>query len=96
MEIDLIGWFEKLTPGSLDDLGRYYAEDAVFQDPFQKVRGHEAIEKIFRHMFTRLEDPRFVVTSWMRRDHELCIFWEFYAARRKIRCLWWKDVAVCN
>ncbi len=80
METALIIWFETLTMESLGDLERYYTEDAVFRDPFQKVCGQAAIKRIFQHMFRQLQNPHFVVTSWLRRDQELCLFWEFHAA----------------
>ena len=39
----LIHWFEHLTPGTLDQLPQFYAAHAEFKDPFNEVRGSDAI-----------------------------------------------------
>jgi hypothetical protein len=40
-----------------------YDEQATFKDPFNEVSGRAAIDRIFRHMFDALRQPRFVVRS---------------------------------
>jgi limonene-1,2-epoxide hydrolase len=46
----VVDFFEHLQPADLAQLGRYYADDAHFKDPFNEVQGLAAIEGIFRHV----------------------------------------------
>ena len=55
--------FEEMTPQSVDTLADYFAPGAVFQDPFNAVRGTEPITRIFQHMYEVCEQPRFRVNS---------------------------------
>ena len=59
----LIDWFEHLSPQTLDRIPQFYAANAEFKDPFNEVRGTEAIARIFRHMFTQVDEPRFKIGS---------------------------------
>ena len=58
----IVGWFESISPSNVGDTPRYYAPQALFRDPFNEVRGPAAIERIYRHMFAQVDDPRFTVT----------------------------------
>ena len=53
--------YSGLAPGRTGELRDAYSADAYFRDPFNEVRGPEAIERIFVHMFQQLDSPRFVV-----------------------------------
>ncbi|MGT2457494.1 nuclear transport factor 2 family protein [Cupriavidus basilensis] len=59
----LLHWYETLSPSSLGDIARFYSEDARFKDPFNDVRGREAIRRIFAHMFVAADNPRFVIAE---------------------------------
>ena len=67
-----------LTPARTGELREVYATDACFRDPFNDVRGPEAIERIFAHMFRQVDSPRFVIldraidgnTAWLTWDLE--------------------------
>ena len=59
----LITFYEGLTLAGAERFGEFYTDDAYFKDPFNEVRGIEAIQRIFRHMFTQVETPRFHVTE---------------------------------
>lgn len=59
----LIDFYQTLTPASLDRFGEFYAEHARFKDPFNEVSGLPAIRRIFSHMFTQVQEPRFVVSE---------------------------------
>lgn len=78
----LIHWFEHLNPASLDQVQRFYAADAEFKDPFNQVRGTQAIEHIFRHMFAQVAEPRFVVGSRFRGDDGVMLLWDFHFRSR--------------
>jgi hypothetical protein len=82
-ELDaLIDWYEKLSPATLDALPLYYAPDAEFKDPFNEVRGTEAIVHIFRHMFAQVSEPRFVVGSRFSGHDGVMLLWEFHFRTR--------------
>lgn len=74
---NLVDWFQTLTPHTLDQLGRHYAAQARFKDPFNEVQGLTAIQAIFAHMFEQLHEPRFVVRERMRQGHRAFLTWDF-------------------
>jgi steroid delta-isomerase len=74
----LIRLYETLSPESVDRLGDHYAADAAFKDPFNEVRGIDAIARIFRHMFVQVADPRFVVTGRFSGEDGAMLLWEFH------------------
>jgi ketosteroid isomerase-like protein len=78
----LIDWFEHLSPETLDRIPQFYAADAEFKDPFNEVRGTEAIAHIFRHMFTQVDAPRFVVGSRFAGDDGVMLLWDFHFRTR--------------
>jgi steroid delta-isomerase len=67
-----------LTPERTGELHQVYSADAYFRDPFNEVRGPAAIERIFVHMFSQVDSPRFVIleravdgdTAWLTWDLE--------------------------
>ena len=73
----LTRFFETLTPESLERIGTVYADDAWFKDPFNEVRGRSAVERIFRHMFGQVADPRFVVTQALASGDDAFLTWDF-------------------
>jgi len=74
---DLVAYYENLSEGSVDDLARFYAPDAYFKDPFNEVRGVEAIGRILRHMFRQVDGPRFAVRERVVADNGVMLTWEF-------------------
>lgn len=78
----LIDWFEHLSPETLDRIPQFYAADAEFKDPFNEVRGTEAIARIFRHMFTQVDEPRFVVGSRFSGNDGVMLLWDFHFRTR--------------
>ncbi len=79
---DLGNFFETLTPQSLDRFPEFYAANAWFKDPFNEVRGVDAIRRIFEHMFRQVENPRFVVTERLAEAGRAMLVWEFPVSRR--------------
>ena len=79
----LADYFESMSKQSVEDIGDYYADDAVFKDPFNNVRGVPAIRRVFSHMFTQVSAPRFVVTARMAgSDGGAMLVWEFHFGAR--------------
>lgn len=74
---EIVRWFERLTRESVADVGRYYAEDAFFKDPFNEVTGVEAVRRVFAHMFDQVEGPRFRVLERWQDAHGAMLIWTF-------------------
>ena len=73
----LAQYFETLSPASVQTLAQYYAAEAHFKDPFNTVQGVAAIQHIFTHMFSSLEQPRFVITQQVVQGLQCFMTWEF-------------------
>lgn len=69
--------FESLEPDMLQTLTDCFAERARFVDPFNDVRGSEAIRQVFEHMFATCEDPRFDVDECIGDEHLVYLRWRF-------------------
>ena len=78
----LIDFYENLTPASLPRFAEFYSADARFRDPFNDVRGIEAVTGIFAHMFRSVEEPRFVVTDQVADAGGALLLWEFHFRAR--------------
>ncbi len=79
------GYFETLTPESVERMGEVYAPDAYFRDPFNEVTGLPAVQKIFRHMYDPLVDPRFVILETIEEGDRLVLTWDMLFGIRKYR-----------
>jgi len=77
--------FQTLTPASVDTLDAVYAPQARFKDPFNDVRGLPEIQRIFRHMFVSLENPRFVITERIVQGGQCFLTWEFRFCFRRFK-----------
>ena len=73
----VVAFFEQLAPADLAAIGRIYAPDARFKDPFNEVRGVQPIQQIFAHMFEALDQPRFVVTGRVVQGQQCFLTWDF-------------------
>lgn len=72
-----IDFFERLSPADIAQIPTHYTDDAFFKDPFNEVRGHAAIGRIFEHMFVALNGPRFVITDCVEQGEGCFLVWEF-------------------
>ena len=68
--------YEALRRDNLPALLSLYAEQALFKDPFNEVRGHAAIERVFSHMFEQLDRPRFAVSHGAVQGDSGFLLWE--------------------
>jgi steroid delta-isomerase len=73
----IVRWFETLTPDSLTGLDDCYTPDATFKDPFNEVKGVDAIRDIFSHMYRAFDEPRFIVTGRIVDGEQCFLIWEF-------------------
>jgi steroid delta-isomerase len=74
---ELVVFFETVSIDTVSRIGDLYAADARFKDPFNDVQGVPAIEHIFRHMYTQVETPRFVVTERIVQCDSAMLAWTF-------------------
>ena len=79
----LVLFYETMSVASLPRLCTIYAPDARFKDPFNEVRGHAAILRIFEHMFVQVAQPRFRVTSQVAQGREAFLTWDFEFRMRR-------------
>ena len=79
----ITAYFETLTPQSVSLIGAFYSPEARFKDPFNEVQGIPAITRIFEHMFTALDGPRFVVTQQIVDGPQVFLVWEFHFRFRR-------------
>ncbi len=75
---------QALSLTTLNDFVVLYESDAEFTDPFQTVRGRQAIEEVYRSMFLHLVEPRFTKLKFatVARPHgadadEWAVAWQF-------------------
>ncbi|MDB5963011.1 MAG: isomerase [Massilia sp.] len=73
----LVAFYESISEAALPQLASIYATDAAFKDPFNEVRGIDAITAIFRHMYQQVNQPRFVVTTRVLQGDDAFITWDF-------------------
>ena len=70
-------FLETLTLTTLEDLRDQVTADVRFKDPFNDVRGVDAMTHVFRHMFDAVENITFQVRHLMAED-DLCLMeWRF-------------------
>jgi hypothetical protein len=71
-------FFASLTSDFKDEtFYEFFAPHAVFEDPFQRVCTIEEIITVFRHMYTTLNNPRFIIKESMSHEKSGYIRWEF-------------------
>ena len=88
----LCHFFETLTPQRLDAIGQFYTDNARFKDPFNEVRGVNAIQDIFKHMYDNLHEPHFVVTQRVVDGAQCFLVWEFRFRFKRFDTATWQSV----
>ena len=69
--------FERLTRDALPEFGALFTDDARFTDPFNDVRGRDAVLAVFRDMFDRVEAPRFTILDIAASADAAYLKWRF-------------------
>jgi hypothetical protein len=77
--------FEGLTHENLTGLTGLYAATAYFRDPFNEVRGQEAIRRIFADMFVHLADCRFEFLDAVCDEGGALLTWDMRFRFRRYR-----------
>jgi steroid delta-isomerase len=70
-------YLESLSPDSLSDLTSYVADDIHFKDPFNDVRGLDAMASVFQHMFENVQNIRFNVQDMLAKEQVCFMAWRF-------------------
>jgi steroid Delta-isomerase len=73
----IVDFFEAISPQDVARMGEFYTPDARFKDPFNDVRGHQAVGQVFAHMYVSLHEPRFVVTAAIAEGSQCFLTWDF-------------------
>ncbi len=73
----LVAWYECLSPETLDQMPRFYAEAVRFRDPFHAFRGRDRLQRIYRSMFSGLQEPRFHILRRLVDADEAVLIWDF-------------------
>ncbi len=73
----LVNFFENVSLQSVSVIAELYDANAHFKDPFNEVKGQQAIMKIFQHMFKQVGSPRFVISQTIQQDADAFIVWDF-------------------
>lgn len=70
--------FANLQADGLERLASIFAPDARFKDPFNDVRGVDAITRIFAHMYATTREPQFVIREHALHGDRLFIRWDYH------------------
>lgn len=73
----VIDFFEQLQAGDVQRMATLYVDDAFFKDPFNEVHTRQDIERIFGHMFTSLDSPRFQIRDAVAQGEQCFLTWDF-------------------
>lgn len=79
-------YLETLTPKTLVRLSDHVTPDVRFKDPFNDVRGVDAMEHVFRHMFENVRDIRFTILQAASEGDTCLMQWRFEGT---LRCGQW-------
>jgi hypothetical protein len=72
-----IQWYESLTIDSLNEIDQYYHNDVFFKDPFNEFQSRETVKEIFKVMFEKLGNPRFIILDKIRQEDQVFVTWDF-------------------
>jgi steroid Delta-isomerase len=81
----IIERFEGLREADVPRLAEIYSDGAFFKDPFNEVRGVAPILRIFGHMFTALEAPRFEIHDAVVQGNQCFLTWDFVFRMKRLR-----------
>lgn len=83
----LTRFFESLTSQSVAAMADLYTTNAYFKDPFNEVRGAQAIAHIFSRMFEQVDTPRFEITATVVQQNQAFVAWDFHFQFRRRRAI---------
>ena len=72
-----VAFFEHFAPTDVARIGEIYAAEAYFRDPFNEVRGVDAVARVYARMFEQLDDCRFVIAETIAEGRAALLVWDF-------------------
>ncbi len=72
-----VKFFENISLNSLGQIHTIYTSDAFFKDPFNEFHGVDRIYGVFKHMFTQVNDPKFIVQDVIAQNNQAFLSWHF-------------------
>jgi len=80
-------FYENLSKDSTkEDYGVFFDKHSEFEDPFQKLKGLDAIHNIFVDMYKKLHNPHFIIDEVVSDGEVAYIRWDFkYALSSKAK-----------
>jgi hypothetical protein len=72
-----VHFFENISLKSLNQIHSIYTSDAFFKDPFNEFHGVDHIYSVFKHMFTQVNDPKFIVQDVIAQNNQAFLSWHF-------------------
>ncbi len=79
-----LAFWEGLGPDRIDGLEAVTTEDVHFSDPFNDVKGREALRGVLEHMFANTRDPHFAVTERTWAGDTAFVRWRFTATVKSL------------
>ena len=76
-------YLETLTPETLVSLPNYVTANVRFKDPFNDVRGVDAMARVLNEMFCKLGNVSFQAVHINSNDNICIIVWNFEATLRQ-------------
>lgn len=73
----VVQFYESLSLSSVGEARKLYARQAHFRDPFNDVIGSDQIERVLRHMFVQVSQPRFRITNQIVDANQAMLEWVF-------------------
>lgn len=74
-----IAFWENLSPATLPQLEAVAVEDFRFSDPFNTLTSRAELSALLARMFTKMQDPKFVVTGRAVQGDTAYLRWVFTA-----------------
>lgn len=72
-------FFENLREDTtVDDFKTIYDVQVTFKDPFNEVKGIDAVHSIFAHMYRNLDAPKFIITEYVEQSDIAYVKWKFH------------------
>ena len=72
-----INCFEKLKIDNIDNLLECFANNIIFIDPFNQIKGKKNIKNMFLKMFSKTKNPNFKILYTIGNSNKTIIKWRF-------------------
>lgn len=84
-----IAFYQRLTPDTVANLAEVAADDILFKDPFNEVRGRDRYAALLRKMFDAVPDIRFAVSHRAITGDTCFLRWRSTGTLRALRSAPW-------